>query len=484
MGVSSVSSSSSGTINSQSLFPAIEHLTLSSSSTETSSSACSVIIDKVISDIDLLTLILICVPVKSLLVFKSVSKQWFSIISDPNFAINNFRRLNPKTTGLFFEKMVPRESNYEVMYDFLLLDGSKFERGHEGVEQETFKTPRKFGDDPEPGEYGSVREFRVRISQSCNGLLCCNRQTEYDGEPFTRREYLGSIDRFSTYKTYIYNPTTRKYRCLPPSPFRDNVPKRDDSRIKVCSISLAFDPMKSVDYKVICIWKIEPFYHDYWDQDVENKYYLEFYSSKTNTWRKLNSDPFYGHVMSFMTSGVYWNGCLHWIGSVRYAANPESSMYFDVEQELVNPLPASPNVDESKVMYFGECGGHLYLVELLESCYTHYNILKMETDYSGWKLILKLDLESLIAVYPGRDIAFHDLKFLWRMIVFLEEDEAESLSKLVMVVTGKEVISYDLKEMSLTQIHNYPGDYFFFLDPQDGFAWGHLHHYIESLACV
>lgn len=44
-------------------------------------------------------------------------------------------------------------------------------------------------------------------------------------------------------------------------------------------------------------------------------------------------------------------------------------MYFDVEQELVKPLPASPNVDESKVMYFGECGGHLYLIELLESCY-------------------------------------------------------------------------------------------------------------------
>lgn len=108
----------------------------------------------------------------------------------------------------------------------------------------------------------------------------------------------------------------------------------------------------------------------------------------------------------------------------------------------------------------------------------------METDYSGWKLTLKLDLESLIAVYPGREIAFHDLKFLWRMIVFLEEDETESLSKLVMVVTGKEVISYDLKEMSVTRIHNYPGDYFFFLDAQDVFAWGHLHHYIESLACV
>ncbi|KAI3882408.1 hypothetical protein MKX03_001909, partial [Papaver bracteatum] len=205
----------------------MENLTLSSSSTEPSSSPCSVI-DKVISDIDLLTHILVCLPDKSLLVFKSVSKQWLSLISDPIFAITRFRRQKPKTTGLFLSLHDFLENYYDYSYDFLLLDGSEYEKGYirkemedcllfdgneyeqgcigkemedfllldgsecqqgyVGEEKEVtdggggFKIPRKFGDDPEPGKYGSVGEYHYRISQSCNGLLCCTRQTEVEAE--------------------------------------------------------------------------------------------------------------------------------------------------------------------------------------------------------------------------------------------------------------------------------------------------------------
>ncbi|KAI3884511.1 hypothetical protein MKW92_028829, partial [Papaver armeniacum] len=231
---SKVSSSSPDTIDY--LVPVVENLTLSSS-TETTSSSCSVI-DNVINDIDLLTLILICLPVKSLLIFKSVSKQWFSLISGPIFAICHCRRHKHKTAGLFLERNAPTpmEYMYESFYHFLLLDGSnKYEQGYEGEEEEVFvftdggdiKIPRIFGiDDPEPGRYGSVEEFCVRVSQSCNGLLCCNRRTKFDD-----RDY---YDKPSTCKTYIYNPTTGQYRCLPTSPFRDNVPKRDNCCIKVC----------------------------------------------------------------------------------------------------------------------------------------------------------------------------------------------------------------------------------------------------------
>ncbi|XP_026384645.1 F-box protein At5g07610-like [Papaver somniferum] len=188
--------------------------------------------------------------------------------------------------------------------------------------------------------------------------------------------------------------------------------------------------------------------------------------------------------MSFCMSGVYWNGCLNWIASGEFV-NAESSLYFDLDTELVKTLPASPDADEqSKVMYFGECGGHLYLIEHLKSWYTHYNVLKMETDYSGWKRLHKLDLQSLISMYPGIDGPFPEPRIFWRTIVFLEEDEeAESLSKLVMVVRGKEVISYDLNEMSVTKIHMFPGLYFFLDGPRGG-VWSHLYHYMESLASV
>ncbi|KAI3899336.1 hypothetical protein MKW92_003782, partial [Papaver armeniacum] len=257
MSISRVSSSS-GTINDTNIVPAIQNLSSSTSSSsmlqkrKKSSSSCCSVIDRVISDIDLLALILIRLPVKTLLVFKSVSKQWFSIVSDPIFAANHFRRFNPKITGLVLQSGGCVRSEYYV-YEFILLDGSKFERG----------TPPRFGNDPEPGRYGSVREIPTRISQSCNGLLCCIRETALDGK-------VCSLDHISTYKAYIYNPTTRQYRCLPPSPFRDNVPRRDDCGILVCSFSLAFDPIKSMDhhYQVVCIWRVRPFYHTFWDKDV------------------------------------------------------------------------------------------------------------------------------------------------------------------------------------------------------------------------
>ncbi|KAI3880522.1 hypothetical protein MKX03_008786, partial [Papaver bracteatum] len=195
---------------------------LSSSTSQSSSS----VIDKVIGDMDLLTLILTCLPVKSLLVFKSVSKRWFSIISDPNFAVTHFRRLNPKTTGYFLERnsTTPTKYAYESFYHFLLLDGgSKYEQRYEEKKEKAvvftdggdIKIPRIFDpvNDPEPGMYDSVDEFGVQVVQSCNGLLCCNRRTV-----FVNMEYPQDV---CTYKTYIYNPTTRRYRCLPPSPLRD-----------------------------------------------------------------------------------------------------------------------------------------------------------------------------------------------------------------------------------------------------------------------
>lgn len=71
----------------------------SSASTESSSSS---VIEKVISDVKLLKLILTCLPVRSLLVVKSVSKTWYSVIGDRDFAVAQLRRYKP--TGLFLER--------------------------------------------------------------------------------------------------------------------------------------------------------------------------------------------------------------------------------------------------------------------------------------------------------------------------------------------------------------------------------------------
>ncbi|RZC58036.1 hypothetical protein C5167_005331 [Papaver somniferum] len=485
---STASSCSSNSIDDhqQNLVAAIENLSLSST-TATSSSAI-----QVGNNIDLITEILLCLPIKSLLVFKSVSKQWLCLITDPSFAINHIRRhLISKISGLFFEKLSP---DFEILYDFILLDGSRVEEEviystntavvAEGGKGALFKT-LNFAESEQVithTENGvQIIENGVRIVQSCNGLLCCIKETEVINDENAPRVY--------TTRTYIYNPTTRQCKILPPSPFRDVV--GEDCCFKVSSISLAFDPIKSPDhYQVICIWRdiVKDWDFEWYDDEYLHNHYIEIYSSKMNSWKKVSSssvNPFYALPNSFTKSGVYWNGSLHWIATADNTTT-ESSMYFDIVQELVKPFPFPTTSDHtvSHAVYFEECGGHLYLIEVLASCYTSYNIWKLETGYSGWKLIYKLDLERFIRAYPGYDsYAVDRTLMLFRMVLVLEEDEEDSLSKLVVLVDGRRVISYDLKKLSITEIHTFT-EYNVHASARIGGLWGSLHHYIESLACV
>ncbi|KAK4837319.1 hypothetical protein QYF36_004520 [Acer negundo] len=121
---------------------------------------------------DILTGILIRLPLKSILRCKSVSKQWRSLISSPLFC----RCLYPDpylVSGLLLHK----DSLINKKYDFVSLSDKPT--------SPPFKT-LTFVNHP----------FGVRILQSCHGLLFCS-------------DY---IDR---HYCYIYNPTTEQFRRLP-----------------------------------------------------------------------------------------------------------------------------------------------------------------------------------------------------------------------------------------------------------------------------
>ncbi|XVF11270.1 hypothetical protein REPUB_Repub08aG0012400 [Reevesia pubescens] len=153
---------------------------------------------------DLLSEILIGLPVKSLLRFKSVSKGWYSIISDPNFC----RRLLPPDSvadlflsGTFWLKLE---------YEFVPLTDKSFDAPFKSL---TF-------DDNTAG---------LRILQSCNGLLCCTCIHAYS----SKHDY------------YIYNPTTKQFFTLPQLP--------TEEKITVYGFGFAIDPAKSPYYKVVFI---------------------------------------------------------------------------------------------------------------------------------------------------------------------------------------------------------------------------------------
>ncbi|GJW40122.1 F-box protein-like protein isoform X1 [Tanacetum coccineum] len=110
-------------------------------------------IHKVMSSDDMLNEILLRLPVISLVLFKSVSKRWLSLIKSPTFSKRRSRapKIDPPS-GLFIE----RDSKHSL-YGFVPLDiriPSRLEN--------TFKT-----------EYGS-NSSNVTVLQSCNGLFLCS----------------------------------------------------------------------------------------------------------------------------------------------------------------------------------------------------------------------------------------------------------------------------------------------------------------------
>ncbi|KAA8533900.1 hypothetical protein F0562_031417 [Nyssa sinensis] len=238
--------------------------------------------DKVAANDYLLTEILLRLPIKSLLRFKSVSKHCLSLIANPYFSRR--RQPSPYTpSGLLLH---PFSSHcISPQLDFI---------------------PLHDDDNPSDSHLSTVTSFpglpAVKILNSCNGLLCCSN--------FYR---IGSPLNY-----YIYNPTTKQYTTLP-QPVVD-VQKHVDS------LNLAFDPSTSPFYKVVCVWSTLVQRRSYFQ--------IEIYSSETRHWRK-SGELFTARNMDFQ-DGVYWNGAINWVSFWG------DSLYFNVDEERLGTLPMLP----------------------------------------------------------------------------------------------------------------------------------------------
>ncbi|OVA19259.1 Mitochondrial carrier protein [Macleaya cordata] len=386
--------------------------------------------------------ILLCLPVKSLLVFKSVSKQWLCLISDPYFvhkhALRNHRLSTPGL--LLLKKLTFAENIYNQEYEFISLDGNVT------VVDAPFKTL-------------TFTNGMVDIQQSCNGLLYCHCFRMINKSNHGCKFYYG-----------IYNPSTQHLNTLPLSPLCKHDPHA------VCSVNLAFDPLKSPHYEVIFISKVP---------SNDDHYQIEIYSSETASWR-VSGNAFPASIDTWIYPGVFWNGSLHWIST----SAESSSLYFEIERESVKTMPMPPVPDgwaKRNIQYFGECRGHMHLIESYDPSTTCFDILEMVTDYTGWIVKYRVDLKELTIAYPEmvrENINVND-EFLdhFDFTVLLVEEEEEKSSKLVLQIPDK-VVSYDLNTMSFKKIQE--------LSPRSLHIEGLIrcryhvfaYQYIESLASV
>ncbi|KAM5553659.1 F-box protein [Rosa sericea] len=452
-----------------------------------------------VADIEeLLTEILLCVPARSVVRLKCVSKHWFSLISNPEFRHRHtLQNPNPKVSAFFshttqdftFISLLKNPSGSFPPRHFLhdLYHGNH----HHSINP--FKTLNIFNNSVQ----GDRNGFGLKILQSCNGLFLCI--------PFsTHTRHFRSIyfvNPTSQYHSiYVVNPTSNQFLALSPP--------RAGKSTEFVRYALAFDPSKSPHYKVICLSTTRK--HNWVHQ-------VDVYSSETRTWRLLET-PYASRDLEMhldgrsREGGVYCNGAIHWIrdekelpirvgedGNSLVRVDADLVHYYDIAEERLGlAIPSAPLVvigySPSKFpkfdhRYFGESGDHLYLIDvykdsssknnIYKDCNAEFDVMEMGKDYSGWFVKYHVDLNPVVAAFRG----YYD-HFSRFYVLFLggeEKDEQdqqqqEVSSSLLFHVPGK-VISYNLRNKTFkTSVDLAIKDYFL--------VGGYNYPYMETLASV
>lgn len=232
-----------------------------------------------ISD-DLLTEILVRLPVKSLLRCKSVCKPWLSLISNPNFTKSQLKHSQSKPGA---DQTLIVEAEDEYSWSLLHLDSPQT------------RTP--LGHPFSRGDFSFDPQFD--IVASCNGLVCVAV------DPINDNPYI-----------YLWNPATKQSKLIPPHNLL--------GEIMSVALGFGFDPVAD-DYKVVRIVS-------FLSADPRA---AEVYSANTNVWQKVKPDLSEGGKHYYNVPGdfpeedefdVSVNGflcCLGYYGMMAFNLNTE-----------------------------------------------------------------------------------------------------------------------------------------------------------------
>ncbi|XP_071738791.1 F-box protein At5g07610-like [Rutidosis leptorrhynchoides] len=363
------------------------------------------------SNADLLIKIFVGLPVKSIVRFKSVSKQWLSLLTHPRFT-------------LMFDKLF----NSSALY---------YHELHASFDVTNSTTPPFRTLDFYPDTIG------IRIVQSCNGLLLCRCDKDV-----YEYEYEGSGNY------YVFNPTTKKFALIPP------VIGSPDAETLIRFMGLAYHPTECVHYKLVCILRAGYSVLDQGYDEAWNKIYnIQIYLSHTGKWKKLNQ-TFTPLDDTLFRYGVYWNGAFYWAPT---CPNP---MYLrlDAEQLQELPLPSTLPVRYAfyvkRPLYFGESRGHLHLVDTSdEKNPSSLNVYEMLRDRSGWFIKYQLDFHQLYATYPNMTHtyrSFYGDKYEFRVLDVVRGEEEDDTFMVVKVVDN--IKRYNILDKSFQHLRDIPNN--------------------------
>ncbi|XP_027174712.1 F-box protein At5g07610-like [Coffea eugenioides] len=346
-------------------------------------------VDTIANNEDLLTNILLKLPAKSLLCFRCVSRQWRTIISDPEFRRRHIRSIRccPTSDFLFFSPYIkPNE------IDLLSLSGD----GLDSVGNLSSPLRRSL-------------EGRIIRLQACNGLLCIQFMVNY-----IRRDLI------------VYNPTTSEHRTIP-WPNEGN-----HSPTIVPYTSIAFDPLTSDYYKLL-------------DVSFDRGLRFFIYSSESGVWR-VGGAAVAGTFDSdyYFDKGVFWNGDVHFMGT------EFCTLCFDVENECLRPsMPRIPIrmevMGKWDIKYFGETGGNLYAIYLNRiNTAVLSDVFELKRDYSQWVVKYRFDFSHLVTYYP-------EMKSCGCCTPCFIADEEGKNARIVISLKGKFIL-YDINRVFVKEL--------------------------------
>lgn len=339
-------------------------------------------VQAVMSNDDLLIEILLRLPITSLHIFKPVSKRWLSLITDAKFLERRGKIPKVDSPSGLFLPLIGDEYNG---YDFLPFDTKV------SVSIQLFT------------EVGN----KLRIKQSCNGLLLC---------------YMRTTDEF-----YAYNPCLKMFKVLP-----DSINLFFNPYWNVGGVQMAFNPTKSPHYKIIHAVPIE--------DDDENQFSIQIkiYSSETCS-LSVCGDPFSFDIFRGFEDGIYCNGAIHWLN---IANNQLMHFKLDIEKLPVltmSPTPATVGGYRYRGYQLFESRGCLLLFCWVSRDNPHFNIYEKRNENSEWSLKYVVILNEAMLPLPKTPRMPLNWDNSSVLSIVLEEKEQDSF--MVMLI-DKTVVQY------------------------------------------
>ncbi|XP_057422808.1 F-box/kelch-repeat protein At3g23880-like [Lotus japonicus] len=272
---------------------------------------------------ELIPAILVRLPVRSLLRFKSVCKSWHSLISDPKFGKSHYDLAAAPT-----HRCLTKGNESEI--ESIDVDAASLHNSESCVVNLKLPLP------PPRMEYRS-----------------------YGLDPFIDVEFVGSCRGFVLVAyplgdVFVWNPSTGEQR---------RIADDHDGMIDMCSIGFGYD-RSTDDYLLVLMQVIHlNFYDTYPDQVANDHTIIRIFSMKTNSW--FDQEGTYAQYVdmgcAYLKIAAFLNDALHWLVT-SYETKLHVIIAFHLVQRNLSEIPL-PQVLvtrlENNFLYYlrviGEC---------------------------------------------------------------------------------------------------------------------------------